>query len=254
MHSKPLLQATAALCLSIAAPYLTVAALAQTASPTATPTPPSSGVPLVVAGSPFTAQEWTSVTFAHADGTTSKMLRRADLARNAAGSTRRELRILANTGTPPQPTGSISVDIHDAANYLAIHLTPASNTATVHELRKTKRPYTLPVSTPVGAAVAAPSQDLGLRTIARFPASGSRRNLVFQAGIKHPSQDVTQTVDTWYSPDLKTVLLTESHDSLGNSTVTELRQIIQAEPDPTLFTVPQNYATTTVPLPAPAHN
>ena len=172
MHPKPLLQAAAALCLSVAAPYLTIAALAQTASPAATPTPPSSGVPLIVAGSPFTAQEWTSVTFTHADGTTSKMLHRADLARNTTGSTRRELRILANSGTPPQPTGSVSVDIHDAANYLAIHMVPASNTATVYMLRKTKRPYTLPVSTPVGAAVAAPNQDLGFRTIAGFTASG----------------------------------------------------------------------------------
>ena len=250
MHPKPLLQAAAALCLSVAAPYLTIAALAQTASPAATPTPPSSGVPLIVAGSPFTAQEWTSVTFTHADGTTSKMLHRGDLARNTTGSTRRELRILANSGTPPQPTGSVSVDIHDAANYLAIHMVPASNTATVYMLRKTKRPYTLPGLDSRGCCRrrAQPGSRLPhhrrihrlrLPSQPRLP----RRNQRPEPGCDpRPSTPGTALIS-------KTVLLTETHDSLGNSTVTELRQIIQAEPDPTLFTVPQNYATTTVPLP-----
>jgi len=229
MHPKVLLLAAAATTLSLTAH-------AQSA--------PISGAPLIVASAPFSAQEWTTITFNRSDGTAAKILRRVDVARNSAGSTRREFRILANSSTAAQPTGSLYADIHDVPNNLAVHLVPAASTATVNPLRKSAKPYIFPGSVPVGAVVAAPAQTLGFSSIAGFTASGSRQTLLFPKGTKSDSQEVTQTTDTWYSSDLKSVLLTETTDSLNNSTVTALTQIDQSEPDPTLFTIPANYTTT----------
>jgi hypothetical protein len=237
MHLNPLPLAVAIIALQIPA-----------SAQSTTHSKPVSGTPLVVTSVPFTAQEWTATILAHSDGSTSQTLRRVDVTRNTAGSTRRELRVLPPNPSPTvQPTGSLSVDIHDVPNALAIHLTPTAGTATVHELWKTGRPSIAPVSTPVGAVVSAPTQDLGLQSIAGLTARGSRRTLTFPPGAKDPTQTVTETIDTWYSPDLKTILLTQTTDSLNNSTVTQLLQIVQGEPDPTLFTVPQSYTVTIIP-------
>jgi len=241
MHLKPLLLRAG---VAVALISLRIPAPAQTTSHSK----PVSGTPLVVTSVPFTAQEWTATILAHSDGSTSQTLRRVDVTRNTAGSTRRELRILPPHPSPTvQPTGSLSIDIHDVPNTLAIHLSPAANTATVHELWKTGRPSIAPVTIPVGAVVSAPNQDLGLQSIAGFTARGTRRTLAFPPGTKDTTQTVTETIDTWYSPDLKTVLLTQTTDSLNNSTVTQLLQVLQGEPDPTLFTVPQSYTVTIIP-------
>jgi hypothetical protein len=230
------------LLLAVAAASLAISVDAQTA--------PTSGIPLVVANIPYTAQEWTTATLVQSDGSTLQTVRRVDVTRNTAGSNRREARILASASTTAQPTGSLYIDIHDVPNSLAEHLSPNSLTASVNQLRKSARPLLIPVAVPVGAAASGTPQNLGYQSIAGFNAIGTRRLYVFPAGTKNPTQPVTQTTDIWYSPDLQANLLTQTSDTLGNSTTVSLTQIAQGEPDPTLFTVPQNYTTTIIGIPA----
>ena len=194
---------------------------------------------------PFSAQEWTTTTSIRPDGTTVKIARRADMARNSAGSTRHEIRTLTNSSPTGQPTGSVSVNIHDVPNHRTIVLHPSTNTAAVTTLKPSSKTQFLPVAVPFGASISAPAQDLGQRTIGGYIVTGYRLTLLLPAGTRSPTQEVSQTKDTWYSPDLQTVLLAETSDSLGNTASTVLTQIELGEPDASLFTIPATYATTT---------
>jgi len=216
------------------------------------PRAPPPGIPALVTNHPFSAQAWTTITVARPDGTTTKIAQRADIARNSAGSTRHEIRRLTSASPTGQPTGSVSVNIHDEPNHLSVHLAPATSTASVAKLRPSTKPQSLPVAIPFGAVITAQNQDLGQRSIDGYSVTGSRLSLLFPAGTKRPAQDVTETRDTWFSSDLQTVLLTETNDSLGNSSSTALTHIKLGEPDPTLFTIPGNYSTTNVARSAPA--
>jgi hypothetical protein len=204
------------------------------------------GTPLVVTGVPYSAQEWKTVTFSLSGGTATSLFSRVDVTRNSAGSTRREFRILASSSATAQPTGSLYVDIHDVPNSLAVHLDPTTSQATVNPLKKSNKPFMIPASVPVGAVVSGPPQNLGFNSVAGFSASGTRQSYLFPKGTKSPDQDVTQTTDTWYSADLQANVLVQTQDSLGNSVVTSLQQIVQGEPDPALFTIPQSYTTTVI--------
>jgi hypothetical protein len=63
-------------------------------------------------------------------------------------------------------------------------------------------------------------------------------------GNEQPIQIVTET---WYSADLKTVVLSKRSDPRMGETVTRLSNVSRAEPPATLFQVPADYKVSEAP-------
>ncbi len=86
--------------------------------------------------------------------------------------------------------------------------------------------------------------SLGTQTIEGVQATGTQSVLTIEAGAIGNDQAIRIVSEVWYSPDLKTVVLSKRTDPRFGETVYQLQQINRAEPDPTLFQVPANYTIT----------
>ena len=204
---------------------------------------PANKTPLTVKNLPYSGEEVFTTTRTSADGKISKQVHRENVSRNSAGSVRREY-LKPGKSTDGKP-GILFVEIHDEATRHSIHLDPATKTETVTSVRWSKRAYAIPVFRPYGVAPTPGAIDLGSRTIDGLSLSGSRTTTVFPAGTVDKDQPVTSTEDTWYSPDLKLIVLKETHDTLGNSSVDLIKISGQTEPDISLFQAPADYTVST---------
>jgi len=86
--------------------------------------------------------------------------------------------------------------------------------------------------------------SLGTQTIEGVQATGTKSVLTIEAGAIGNDQAIQIVSEEWYSPDLKTVVLSKRSDPRFGDVVYSLTQINRAEPDPTLFQVPANYTIT----------
>ena len=69
-----------------------------------------------------------------------------------------------------------------------------------------------------------------MRTIRTTPPNGST------------DKPFVSTVDTWTSPELKVIVMSETRTSNGDHHVTRLENIVRTEPSAALFQVPSGYA------------
>jgi hypothetical protein len=83
--------------------------------------------------------------------------------------------------------------------------------------------------------------DLGMQTINGVSATGTRTTITFAAGAFGTQPSIQIVRDQWVSPVLQLAVLTTGADPSGGHTVTQLTNIVQREPDPTLFQVPAGY-------------
>lgn len=85
-------------------------------------------------------------------------------------------------------------------------------------------------------------QVVGVRTIHTNPPNGPN------------DKPFVSTVDTWSSPELKVIVMTETYTSSGNHHVTRLENIVRSEPSAALFQVPAGYTVRdNMPLATNAH-
>ena len=212
-----------------------VVILAQSAT---TPTP-------AITNHPFTAQVWATVSLAGSNQP--PVATRTDVARDSAGSIRREARVFANSASS-QPTGSINVEIFDARNHLFIRLDPATQIASITAHGATNPSLIPTTGRPFNAVSTVPPVYLGTQTLGAYSVMGSHRIWSYT----DPSQGTTPIVitqDTWTSPELRTALLIQTSDSLGHSTTTTLKEIVIGEPDPSLFAIPPGYTKVNLDVP-----
>jgi hypothetical protein len=86
--------------------------------------------------------------------------------------------------------------------------------------------------------------SLGTQTIEGVQATGTQSVLTIEAGAIGSDQPIRIVSEEWYSPDLKTVVLSKRSDPRFGDTVYQLTNINRTEPDATLFQVPSNYTVT----------
>lgn len=89
--------------------------------------------------------------------------------------------------------------------------------------------------------VNATKTDLGSQNIEGVPAKGTRITRTIPAGQIGNEQPLVITTETWYSPDLKVLVMSKSSDPRMGDTTYTLTDIQRSEPDPTLFQVPEDY-------------
>ncbi len=83
--------------------------------------------------------------------------------------------------------------------------------------------------------------DLGTQTIEGVAAQGTQLTRTIPAGTVGNEQPITITTETWYSPDLKVLVMSKTNDPRMGETTYRLTNIQRSEPPASLFQVPDDY-------------
>ena len=86
------------------------------------------------------------------------------------------------------------------------------------------------------------TESLGSKTIEGVNAEGTRTTITIPAGQEGNEQPMQTVIESWYSPDLQTVVLSRRNDPRNGETVTRYTNISRAEPAHSLFELPADYA------------
>jgi len=84
--------------------------------------------------------------------------------------------------------------------------------------------------------------DLGTQDIEGVPAKGTKTTRTIPAGRMGNSLPIVITTETWFSPDLKVLVLSKVNDPRMGETTYKLTNIQRVEPAPSLFEPPADYA------------
>ena len=85
------------------------------------------------------------------------------------------------------------------------------------------------------------SEDLGSQTMEGIVVNGTRTTRTIPAGEIGNDKTISIVTEVWMSPDLKTVISSKRNDPRMGEQTFQLTNIVRAEPDPTLFTVPSDF-------------
>jgi hypothetical protein len=83
--------------------------------------------------------------------------------------------------------------------------------------------------------------DLGTQMIEGVAAQGTRTTRTLPAGAVGNEQPIVITTETWYSPELKVLVLSKTEDPRMGETTYKLTNIQRSEPPPDLFEIPTDY-------------
>jgi hypothetical protein len=84
-------------------------------------------------------------------------------------------------------------------------------------------------------------EDLGQQDVEGVSATGTRISTMFPAGAIGNLQPLKVVSEQWFSPDLQLLVLTKHSDPRSGETTYRLQNIVRAEPDRSLFSVPADY-------------
>ena len=85
------------------------------------------------------------------------------------------------------------------------------------------------------------TESLGAKTVEGVLADGTRTTITIPAGQVGNELPLQTVIESWYSPDLQTVVLSKRSDPRSGETVTRYTNINRAEPAHSLFEVPADY-------------
>ncbi|MGK2933761.1 MAG: hypothetical protein ACSLFE_00750, partial [Gemmatimonadaceae bacterium] len=85
-------------------------------------------------------------------------------------------------------------------------------------------------------------EELAPQNIEGVMANGTRTTTTIPAGEIGNAQDIEVVSEQWFSDELQVLVMTKHSDPRSGETIYRLTNILRAEPDPSLFTVPADYA------------
>jgi hypothetical protein len=86
------------------------------------------------------------------------------------------------------------------------------------------------------------NEDLGTQAIEGVNAVGSKTTITIPAGQIGNERAIEIVDERWFSPDLKTVVMTRHSDPRSGEVIYRLTNINRTEPDHSLFEVPSDYS------------
>ena len=224
----------------------------------------------ITTGRPYSAEAVTERTQVLGDGNRIDVRSTTRVYRDGEGRTRREM--LDSDGTVR------SISISDPVSHTSFTLDPATKIAyktggniVMPQGTRPSGTYTMSGSGRGGAAagrtavLAQPGQgrgggrggfvmrelasdnpnrtteDLGPRNIEGVMAAGTRTTTVIPAGEIGNVQPLQIVSEQWFSEEIEALVMTRHSDPRSGENVYRLRNILRAEPDPTLFSVPADY-------------
>lgn len=84
-------------------------------------------------------------------------------------------------------------------------------------------------------------EELAPQNIEGVMASGTRTTTTIPAGEIGNAQEIRIVSEQWFSDELQVLVMTKHSDPRSGENTYRLRNILRAEPDQTLFTVPSDY-------------
>ena len=208
-----------------------------------------------VTGAPFSAVEVTTSQQVLGDGNVIQRQTQTTLYRDAQGRTRVE-----TTQKHPDGTTTTHISIHDPVAGVVHELNPDTKVSHDTALRMppagrgpggprgrgpgNAAPQFAGRRGPNGNAVNDPNvtmETLSAQTINGVSASGTRMTHTIPAGSEGNARAIQIVHETWMSEDLKVPVMTKHSDPRSGTTTTQLTNIVRAEPDSSLFTVPSGY-------------
>jgi hypothetical protein len=85
------------------------------------------------------------------------------------------------------------------------------------------------------------TEDLGSQTMEGVTVTGTRTTLVIPAGQIGNDAAIRIMTEVWTSPELKTVVYSKRSDPRMGVQTFQLTNIVRAEPDSSLFTIPADF-------------
>jgi hypothetical protein len=223
---------------------------------------------------PFSAEVVTQYDRALDNGGHIHRETRGKISRDSQG------RMRTDSETPPSQLASDKLDrvtINDPVQKVIINLNPKMKTATIFHFGQGVGP-TAPIGmgnvagSPVNVAPAQPglkpaersatpgiattskmgaklgiapvetrTEALGSRTIEGVNATGTRTTRIIDAGSMGNDKPIICVSETWFSPELKMTVLTETDDGQSGHSTMKLTNITRTEPLAQLFQVPSDY-------------
>jgi hypothetical protein len=215
----------------------------------------------LVKGAPYSAEAVTETTQTLSDGNRISRKTSSPIYRDSEGRTRREQSLpaigpWATSGTPPvhvfinDPVSGVNY-ILESNNKIARKMavgkigTTAGRSATysfekmdAEKMAARKEAGAMVVSR---AASPAAEEKLPPQLIEGVQAEGTRSRIVIPAGEVGNLQPIEIVSERWYSPELKTVVMSKHSDPRMGETVYKLTGLQRAEPAHSLFEVPADY-------------
>lgn len=85
------------------------------------------------------------------------------------------------------------------------------------------------------------TEDLGTQTMEGVLVTGTRTTETIAAGQIGNEKPINVVIEVWTSPELHTVVMSKRSDPRMGEQTFQLTNIVRAEPDPSLFTVPPDF-------------
>lgn len=198
-----------------------------------------------VKGAPYSADVVGETERVLADGNRIHQETHGKVFRDSEGRTRNEDEIVLPSGQSMK-----HVSIFDPVENVMIMLT--ANTKTAHVAHRTpfgassamKPQVTPPPPQAERKRLVITTEKLEPKQIEGFNVTGVRRTQTVEAGQIGNDKPVVTVTESWFSPDLKTTLLTIKDDPLSGKTTRKVVNIQAGEPDSQLFRVPPDYNVT----------
>jgi hypothetical protein len=200
-----------------------------------------------VTGAPYSGVQSTQSQQTLADGNQIARQEESKVYRDTQGRVRIEHsmhRSLSANGQTPRTV----ITIFDPVAGYSYMLDPAAMTAV-------KTPLAAPDSATPGAhsphgrgpganGAQIQKEDLGTQTISGLSATGTRITETIPAGAMGNQQPIQIVRETWISTVLKVPVSIKTSDPRFGNVTMQLTNVVQAEPDASLFQVPSNYTVT----------
>ncbi len=201
-----------------------------------------------VKNAPFSAEVITESSHTLADGNHIRQILNLKVYRDSEGRTRREQMVSLN-GLAPDATPQQMVFINDPVAGVTYSLNVKERTGVKYA--RTGGPQRLAqdgAGRGMGRRNAAgrnlKEELLGRQTVEGVPADGRRITITIPSGQAGNDLPLHIVVESWYSPDLQTTVLSKRSDPRSGDTVTRLVNINRSEPAHALFETPADYTLT----------
>jgi len=201
-----------------------------------------------VTGAPYSAVQTTQFTQKLPDGNVIQHSEQANVYRDSQGRVRIEHNFSGKAPVSGAPGRWNAISIFDPVAGYTYMLQPGSQKATKLPVRArpTAETGSLPMRAPHHGSVAAnqpPPQvdNLGSQTINGVVSTGTRTTQTVPAGAIGNAQPLQIVREVWVAQDLKVPVMMKTSDPRFGDTVMQLTNVVQANPDPSLFQVPAGY-------------
>ncbi len=205
-----------------------------------------------IKGAPYTATAVTESVQTLSDGNRITHKSTASIARDGQGRTRREESLSKMGGISVDGSNMVIINDPSAKSEVIIHpkeqtaesMKFDSDTVKVRTFRKERiehatKGFAYKIGT--GDAGESKKESLGTQTIEGVSCEGNRITRTIAAGAIGNERPIEIVTETWFSPELQTLVMKKSSDPRSGETTYRLTQIKRGEPDPALFQTPEGF-------------